>query len=298
MDTTSHAARMMRRAAIASISVAIFLTLLKAGAYLLSNSVAILASMADSALDLLASAANFLAIRTSLTPADHDHRFGHGKAEPLAGMAQSAFIAASALFLVVQSVERLITPVPVENSDIAMAVMGISIACTFVLVLYQQRAINASGSAALRADRLHYVGDLASNVAVIAAIFLAGWFGLHQADPLLALGVAALLLTSAWKVGRASLDQLMDRELPDEDRARILAIIRAHPGVRSVRDLKTRRSGLSIFVQANITLDGALSLDAAHDVTDALEDSLSHAFPGVQAILHKEPAPRGTVHPA
>jgi len=289
MESHTHAARMMRRAAIASICVALLLTLTKAGAYLLSNSVALLASMADSALDLLASAANFLAIRASLTPADHDHRFGHGKAEPLAGMMQAAFIAASGLFLVLQSVDRLITPVPMEHSAIALMVMGLSIACTMALVIYQQRAINASRSTAIRADRLHYVGDLASNIAVIIAILLAGWFGILIADPLFALGVAALLLWSAFKVGRDSLDELMDRELPDADREKILAILRAHPLVLAAHDVKTRKSGLSTFIQANITLDGALSLDAAHDVTDALESDLAHAFPGAQAIIHQEP---------
>jgi len=292
MSSPSHAATLMRRAAIASISVALFLTLVKAGAYLLSNSVAMLASMADSALDLLASAVNFIAIRQSLTPADEDHRFGHGKAEPLAGLMQSAFIAASALFLVVQSVDRLIAPRPLEHSGIALAVMGISITLTFFLVAYQQRAINASRSPALRADRLHYVGDLASNIAVIIAILLAGWFGFVQADPLLALAVASLLLKSAWSVGRESLDQLMDRELPDEERERIRAVIASHPQVLAVHDLKTRKSGLSTFIQASIILDGAMPLDAAHDVTDALEEALARAFPGAEAIIHQEPGPK------
>ena len=291
MTTPDHAATLMRRAAIASVTVATLLTLSKAGAYLLSNSVAMLASMADSALDLLASAANFIAIRASLTPADQEHRFGHGKAEPLAGMMQSAFIAASALFLVVQSVDRLISPAPVENSTIALGVMGLSIALTFALVVYQQHAINASRSTALRADRLHYVGDLASNVAVIIAIALAAWFGWLWADPLFALGVAAMLLWSAFTVGRESMDQLMDRELPDEERARIAALIRSHPQVRAVHELKTRKSGLATFIQANIILDGAMTLDAAHDVTDALEEAIARAFPGAQSIIHQEPSP-------
>ncbi len=291
MDSHTHAAKLMRRAAIASVCVAMLLTLTKAGAYLASNSVAMLASMADSALDLLASAANFIAIRTSLAPADQEHRFGHGKAEPLAGLMQSAFITASAMFLLVQSVDRLIAPQPIENSSIALAVMTVSIVCTFFLVWYQQHAIKASRSTAIAADRMHYVGDLASNIAVIIAIGLAAWFGWLWADPLLAIGVAGLLLWSAFKVGRDSLDQLMDRELPDEDRAAILAVITGHPQVRSVRELKTRKSGLSTFIQADITLDGGMSLDAAHCVTDALEDSLARAFPGAQAVIHQEPAP-------
>lgn len=294
---TSEAVILMRRAAIASMAVALLLTLVKAGAYLFSNSVAMLASMADSGLDLLASAANYIAIRQALTPADHEHRFGHGKAEPLAGLAQSAFIVASALFLVVQSVERLIMPQPVENSAEALAVMGISIFATLALVFYQQRAIAASRSTAIRADRAHYVGDLAGNLAVVAAILLSGWFGWLWADPLFALGVAALLLSSAWQVGRDSLDQLMDRELPDEQCARIARIIRGHPAVADVHDLKTRAAGLFTFIQARIVLDGALSLRAAHAITEGIEQALSHAYPGAQVIIHQDPAPEQDAEP-
>jgi ferrous-iron efflux pump FieF len=290
MESPEKASRLMRRAAIASVCVALTLTLLKAGAYLASNSVAMLASMADSGLDLLASAANYVAIRQALTPADREHRFGHGKAEPLAGLAQSAFIVASALFLVVQSVGRLTTPTPVENSGWAMAVMGVSIAMTLALLWVQNRAVAASRSTAIRADRAHYVGDLAGNAAVIVAILLAGWFGWLWADPLFALGVAALLLHSAWTVGRDSLDQLMDRELPDEERARIARIIASHPAVTNVHDLKTRTAGLTTFIQAHIVLDGALSLREAHAVTEGVEMALLHAWPGAQVIIHQDPS--------
>jgi ferrous-iron efflux pump FieF len=260
-------------------------------AYLFSNSVAMLASMADSGLDLLASAANFVAIRQSLTPADHEHRFGHGKAEPLAGLAQSAFIVASALFLLVQSLERLISPEPVQHSTEALAVMAISLILTIALLWYQQRAIAASRSTAIRADRAHYVGDLAGNLAVIVAILLSGWLGWQRADPVFALGVAALLLSSAWHVGRDSMDQLMDRELPDQERARIVRIVMGHPAVKDVHELKTRMAGLSTFIQAHVVLDGSLSLAAAHAITEGIEQALVHAYPGAQVIIHQDPGP-------
>lgn len=288
---SATAAALMRRAAIASISVALLLTLVKALAYLFSNSVAMLASMADSGLDLLASVANYVAIRQALTPADHEHRFGHGKAEPLAGLAQSAFIIASALFLVVQSVGRLIAPQPVEHSSWALGVMGTSILATIALLFYQSHAIAASRSTAIRADRAHYVGDLAGNLAVIAAILLSAWFDWLWADPLFALAVAALLLSSAWQVGRDSLDQLMDRELPDAERARIARIVMSHPAVKDVHELKTRMAGLYTFIQAHVVLDGALSLTAAHGITEGIEQALLNAYPGAQVIIHQDPAP-------
>ena len=197
----------------------------------------------------------------------------------------------------VQSVERLIAPQPVENSAEALAVMGISIFATLGLLFYQQRAIAASRSTAIRADRAHYVGDLAGNLAVVAAILLSSWFGWLWADPVFALGVAALLLSSAWQVGRDSLDQLMDRELPDDERTRIARIVRGHPAVRDVHDLKTRTAGISTFIQAHIVLDGALSLRAAHAITEGIEQALLHAYPGAQVIIHQDPAPPQDVEP-
>jgi ferrous-iron efflux pump FieF len=248
-----------------------------------------LASMADSGLDLLASTGNFLAIRHALTPADREHRFGHGKAEPLAGLAQSAFIAASALFLVVQSAGRLLTPEPVAHGTAALAVMGVSIAVTLALLLYQRRVIAASRSTAIRADRAHYAGDLAANLAVIAAILLSEGLGWQRADPLLALGVAGLMLASAWHVGRDSLDQLMDRELPDAERARILAIARADPAVRNAHDLRTRMAGRALFIQLHLELDPQMPLLRSHAVCDAVERALCAAYPGAEVIIHQDP---------
>jgi len=291
-DAAAHdrAATLMRRAAIASIAVAVLLTAIKALAYFFSNSVAMLASMADSGIDLLASGANLLAIRHALTPADKEHRFGHGKAEPLAGLGQSAFIVASALFLGVQSASRLAVPEPVAHSGAALAVMAVSIALTIALVLYQRRVIAASRSTAIRADRAHYVADLAANLAVVAAILCSDLFGWQRADPLFALGVAGLMLASAFTVARDSLDQLMDRELPDEDRARIARIALAHPAVKSVHDLKTRLAGLSTFIQIHIELDPQMRLAQAHAVSDAVEQAIRDAYPGAEIIIHQDPA--------
>jgi ferrous-iron efflux pump FieF len=283
------AATLMKRAAYASIGVALLLTAIKAAAYLYSNSVAMLASMADSGLDLLASAGNLFAIRQALTPADREHRFGHGKAEPLAGLAQCAFIIASALFLSVQSLGRLIEPAPVEHSGAALAVMAVSIAATLMLLAYQRHVIAASRSTAIRADRAHYVGDLAANLAVVAAVLLSEFLGWLRADPLLALGVAAIMLASAYGVGRDSLDQLMDRELPDQDRARIAAIVRANPAVRNLHELKTRMAGRSTFIQVHVEMDPQMRLAESHAVSDAVERAIMAAYPGAEVIIHQDP---------
>lgn len=280
----------MRRAAIASVAVSLFLVVIKTFAYFASHSVAMLASLADSALDLFASSLNILAIHSALTPADAEHRFGHGKAEPLAGLAQGAFIGASALFLILQSVQRIITPEPLDNSIPALVVMGISILVTILLVLYQRHVVARTGSLAVEADTTHYASDLATNLGVIAALVLVTWLDWTLADPLIALGVAGVMLFTAFGVGRQSFHQLMDRELPDQDRARILRIARNHPAVKDVHDLKTRAAGLSTFIQLHLALDPAMPLSQVHVISDAVEQALLAAFPGAEVIIHQDPA--------
>jgi ferrous-iron efflux pump FieF len=279
----------MKRAAIASVGVSMFLVAIKAGAYFASNSVAMLASLADSALDLFASALNMFAIHQALTPADAEHRFGHGKAEPLAGLAQGAFIIASGLFLVIQSVQRIVTPEPIDNSIPALAVMCVSIFATICLVIYQRRVVARTGSVAVEADRTHYASDLATNLGVILALVLSARLGWTLADPVIALLVAGVMVWTAWGVARTSLDQLMDRELPDQDRANIIRIAQGHAAVRNVHELKTRQAGISTFMQLHLALDPGITLAEAHAVSDAVERALQNAYPGAEIIIHQDP---------
>lgn len=280
---------LMKRAAIASVGVSMFLVAIKTGAYFASHSVAMLASLADSALDLFASALNMFAIHQALVPADAEHRFGHGKAEPLAGLAQGAFIIASGLFLVIQSVQRIVTPEPIDNSIAALAVMCVSIFATILLVIYQRRVVAQTGSVAVDADRTHYASDLATNLGVILALVLSAWLGWTLADPVIALLVAGVMVWTAWGVARASLDQLMDRELPDEDRANIIRIAQGHAAVRNVHELKTRQAGISTFMQLHLALDPAMTLVEAHAVSDTVERALRLAYPGAEIIIHQDP---------
>ena len=280
----------MRRAAIASVAVSVLLVVLKAGAYFASNSVAMLASLADSALDLFTSSLNLFAIHQALIPADAEHRFGHGKAEPLAGLAQAAFIIASALFLVIEGITRILNPEPLDHSGAALAVMAVSIALAIALILYQRRVVARTGSLAVHADLTHYIGDLVTNIGVVLAIVLTALMGFVLADPVIAILVAAGMAYTAWGVGRTSLDQLMDHELPDDARARIRAIVGGHPEVLSLHDLRTRAAGLTTFIQLHIELDPRMKLSDAHAVSDAVERDLCAAFPGAEVIIHQDPA--------
>lgn len=284
-----QASGLMKRAAIASVAVSLFLVTIKAFAYFASHSVAMLASLADSALDLFTSSLSLFAIRQALTPADAEHRFGHGKAEPLAGLAQGAFITASALFLVIQAVNRILLPAPIDHSIEALLVMCVAILCAILLILYQRKVVAMTGSIAVDSDQTHYLADLVTNIGVVLALVLTAYLGWALADPLIAIAVAGVMLWSAWGVGRRSFDQLMDHELPNEDRARIRRIVEAHDAVRSLHELKTRAAGLSIFIQVHLEMDPQMTLAAAHAVSDAVERDLKVAYPGAEVIIHQDP---------
>jgi ferrous-iron efflux pump FieF len=282
--------RLMRNTAWAAIAVATLLVVLKTIAYIFTDSIAVMASLADSALDIFASSINLLAVHAALTPADAEHRFGHGKAEPLAGLMQAAFIAGSVAFMVIESISRLIAPHPIEQGWLALGIMAVSIAATVALVAVQRIAVARTGSIAIGADRMHYLGDLLTNLGVVLGIVLSTQFGWLIADPIIGLCVAATLAWSALHVFRTSYDQLMDHELPDEARARIVSIARANRNVRNVHDLRTRAAGINAFIQFHIELDPGISLTRAHEVSDEVEHDVCAAFPNADVIIHQDPA--------
>lgn len=279
----------MRRATYASVAVALLLILLKAGAWLMTDSVSLLTTLVDSLTDFGASVLNLIAVRQALQPPNQQYRFGYGKAEPLAGLGQAAFVAGSAMFLIVESVRRLITPHPVGHEGVGVAVMLIAMALTFALVRYQRRVIARTGSLAIGADALHYQGDFLVHGGVILALLANMWLDVPWLDPLFALGVAGYILFTARGIAIGSLGALMDRELPEADRERIAAIALAHPEVLNIHDLRTRTSGMQAFIQFHLTLPDDLSLLRAHEIAEAIEAEVGAAFPGAGVIVHEDP---------
>jgi len=282
-------ARLMRLATYASVSVAAFLIVIKLAAWLATDSVSVLSSLVDSVLDSIASLINLFAVRHALTPADREHRFGHGKAESIAGLGQAAFIAGSAAFLIFESVRRFVTPQEISHGTIGIGVMAVSIVLTFLLVRYQMRVVRQTGSTAISADSLHYRGDLLVNAAIIVSLILSTRLAMTWVDPAIAIGIAVYILYNAWLVAREALNALMDREFPDGDRQRILGIARAHPQVKGAHDLRTRRSGVQPFIQLHLELDGAMTLHDAHIISDQVEADIIAAFPGAEVIIHQDP---------
>ncbi len=289
-------ARLMRLATYASTGTAGVLIVTKFVAWIMTGSVSLFATLIDSCLDALASLINLFAVRHALAPADKSHRFGHGKAEALAGLGQATFIAGSAMFLVIEAIGRLIQPQPIEAVPIGVGVMLFSILATLALVAFQAHVIRKSGSTAIKADHLHYKTDLLVNGGVVAALLLAnaGWPGF---DPVFALAIAAYILHSAWEIMREALDHLMDRELGAEARERIKAIVRAHPETRGLHDLRTRRSGGTVFIQLHVEMDDDLPLIEAHRIADEVEAEIRAAFEGAEVIIHQDPASIVEQHP-
>lgn len=288
--SSAEAERLKRLATNAAVTVAGILIVIKLWAWAMTGSVAMLASLVDSTLDLFASALNLFAVRHALTPADREHRFGHGKAEALAGLGQAVFIGGSAVFLAFQSAERLAHPAPVEQSALGLVVIGVSIVLTIALVMLQRHVIRRTRSLAISADRLHYVTDIATNAGVVAALVLSGLYGLHIADPLIGIAIGGVIALGAVNILRGAFDELMDRELDDPDRERIKVIVRAQDEIVSLHDLRTRRSGHRTFIQLHLELPPKMTLIQAHRISDKVEQAVMAAFPGAEVLIHQDAA--------
>ncbi|WP_412461359.1 cation diffusion facilitator family transporter [Pseudomonas sp. SC11] len=288
MTTNAEHQRLLRLVTRASLSVASILVLAKAVAWWMSGSVSLLAGLTDSMLDAVASLLNLLAVHYALRPADDDHRFGHGKAEALAGMAQALFIAVSAVLIGLQAVERLQSPQPLGDTGAGIAVMLLSLVLTVALLAFQRKVIRVTGSTAVRADSLHYRSDLLLNSSILLALLLAR-FGWPQLDAIFGLAIALYILWSAVQIARESTSILMDQELPGEVVERMQALALAIPGVQGVHDLRTRMSGSHWFVQLHLELPGELPLHEAHALCVQASAAIREGYPRADVMVHADP---------
>lgn len=277
------------RAALASVATALFLLGLKTYAAYRTGSVAMLGSLADTALDLIASLITLYGVRLAALPADREHRFGHGKAEALAALAQVGIITFSALGIGWRAITRLLHGQATGDAELGVVVSLAAIAATFLLIYYQRRIIARTSSVAIRADNVHYQSDLLLNLAVIAALLLDQYAGLRAADPIFGIAIALWLMWGAWKASNQAIDQLMDKEWPDERRRQFLAVAARHPELKGIHDLRTRTSGSRDFAQFHVWVDPWMTVRHAHDVMDGVEAQLGLAFPGVEILIHIDP---------
>ena len=282
-------ARLTSRAALASITMALFLVAIKTYASWDTGSVAMLGSLADTTLDFVASLVTFFGVRWAAMPADEEHRYGHGKAEALAALVQVILIAFSALGIAWRAFDRLNSGRPTEGLELGIAISVIAMIATVALLAYQRHVIRRTGSVAIQTDHVHYQSDLLLNLSVIAALVLDQILGWRLADPLFGFAIAGWLLYGAWSAASHSVDQLMDREWPDEERDAFLAAAGEYPELNGLHDLRTRTSGAHRFVQFHVWVPADWTVREAHERMDAVEENLQHRFPGCEIIIHLDP---------
>ena len=277
------------RAALASVAVALFLLALKSFAAWQTGSVAMLGSLADTGLDLLASLVTLYGVKLAAEPADHDHRFGHGKAEALAALFQVGLITASAVLIGWRAVAALGSDARPQDAEFGIGVSLVAMAATGLLLWYQRRVIRRTGSVAILADNIHYQSDVLLNGAVIAALALDQFAGLRVADPLFGIAIAGWLAFGAIRASTNAVDQLMDKEWPEQQRAAFLDVAARQPGLKGIHDFRTRRSGSHDFAQFHMEVDARLTVHDAHDIVENVEAALKRAFPKVETLIHLDP---------
>ena len=282
--------RLRRLATYASISVASLLIVAKLSAYIMTDSVAMLTSLFDSIFDLIASLVTAYGVASALRPPDHEHRYGHGKAEPLAALAQAIFIIGSSLMLIYEAADRLYHPHEMNNEMVGYGVMGLAIVLTIALVSFQHHVIHHTHSVAIGADRLHYVGVLAVNLAVVAAFVLYHMTGKNWFDAVFAFGISCGLLVSAFHILKHALGTLMDAELPNDQRVKIKEIVQRQPGVIGVHDMRTRSDSDHIFVDMHVEMDGGMTLLHAHELSESIAAAVKTEFPHADIVIHQDPA--------
>jgi len=281
--------KLTTRAALASTVMAVTLIAMKTYAALKTSSMAMLGSLADSSLDLVASLIVLLAVRIAAAPADHEHRFGHGKAEALAALVQVILITLSATFIGFRAIERLLSGAQTAEAELGIGVSIVAIALTIALITYQRHVVRRTGSLAIGTDRLHYASDLLLNSSVIAALVLDQFADLTGSDAIFGLVIALWLAWGAWKASSQALDQLMDREWPDELRERFLEAAKEYPELAGLHDLRTRSSGTHYFAQFHVWVPADWTVQQAHDRLDAVEEELQKQFPGTEILIHVDP---------
>ena len=285
----SERAKLSSRAALASVALALVLLSAKSWAALETGSTAMLGSLADTAFDLFASLATYAGVRIAALPADHDHRFGHGKAEALVALGQVGLISVSAIFIGWRAIDRLLNGGGTEALELGIGVSLLAMAGTLALLAYQRRVIARTGSVAIKTDNIHYKSDLLLNSAVIAALLLDQRLGVVGADALFGLAIAAWLLLSAWRSSSEAINQLMDREWPESERRRFLAAVAEYPELAGLHDLRTRTSGAHHFAQFHVWVPADWTVREAHDRMDEIEEDLQRRFPGTEFFVHLDP---------
>lgn len=281
--------KLKKTASVASVSLAVVLTILKIFASVYTGSLAVLSSMIDSLADIFASSITFVAIHFSSRPATYNHRYGYGKAEAISALVQAAFVAGSGMFVLYDGIYRLFFPSPIEKTGVGILIMAISLVATILLIAFQKYVTKKTKSLAIAADSEHYKVDVVTNLSIIVTLIVVKVFNIHWFDTVTAIGVASYLLFNAYKLAVHAIDTLTDAELSPEIRHKVCEIVMANPFAQGLHDLRTRDLGGAYLFEFHLELDGDLSLAAAHDLTELVEENLLDVYPNAQIVIHQDP---------
>lgn len=281
--------RLKRAAASASVMLSGGLCLLKIFGAFYTGSLAILSSLIDSLADVFASSISFVAIRFSTRPASQEHRYGYGRAESISALVQSAFIAGSGLFVMYDGLVRLLDPKPLEKAELGIIIMVISLATTVALIVFQKYVARKTASPAIAADSAHYTVDVLTNASIILSLIVVKLFNMSWFDILTAFAISAYLIYNAYKIATEAVAALTDRELSEEVRKQVIDIVMNSEGVKGYHDFRSRDLGGAYFFEIHLELDGSLTLDKTHELTDKAEEKIKETFPNAQVIIHQDP---------
>lgn len=281
--------RLKRLAATLSVSLAVALCFLKIFGSIYTGSLAILSSLIDSLADVFASSLSFVAIKFSTRPASLEHRYGYGRAESISALAQSAFIAGSGLFVMYDGITRIINPAPLEQTDFGIMVMTISLLATLALIAFQKYVTKKTASPAIKADSAHYTVDVLTNLSIIISLLVVKFLGINWFDILTAFVISAYLIFNAYKLAAEAVSALTDRELSPEIRQKVIDIVNNSDGIKGYHDFRSRDLGGTYFFEIHLELDGNLTLNITHQLTDKVEEAIKRQFPEAQVIIHQDP---------
>ena len=282
-------AKLRQITARASVVVAAILVLAKLVAVFKTGSVALLSSLVDSGVDLIASLITAYGVAKAAKPPDRDHRFGHGKAEALAALSQAIFIAVSAGFLINEALQRFLHVEALHDEETGYIVMGVAIVLTALLLLLQSYTVARTKSLAIASDRLHYIGDILINMAVIVTLYAQNLFNVFWIDPLFAILIACGMFVGAYPIARKALDVLMDAERPEKEREEILSLARNVKGVFGVHDLRTRFDGERLFIGLHLEMDPDISLRNAQKITEKVTMLIQQRHEHADVQIRQDP---------
>ena len=262
---------------------------------LMSGSVSVISEAAHSGLDLFASVIAFLSVKVSGRPADREHPFGHGKVENLSGAFEAVLILLAAIFIIHESVDKLRNPRAVETLESGLVVMGLSVLANTLISRYLFKVAVETDSIALEADGHHLSTDVWTSLGVFAGLGLIKLTGWHVVDPIVAIGVALMIMRVAFSLTWKAAGPLIDETLPASELGELTDMVMRNPRIVGYHKLRTRKSGPFREIDYHLIVPGDITVEEAHAIAERIEDEMRERYPGTHVVTHIEPDTADTI---